>query len=40
MLRIDLLAIPIDASHIDAAYKFLNFILQPKIIAQVTNAAR
>ena len=40
MLWIDLLAIPVDAPHLDAAYKFLNFILQPAVIAQVTNATR
>ncbi len=40
MLWIDLLAIPADAPHVDAAYKFSNFILQPEAIAQVTNATR
>ncbi len=37
-LWIDALAIPHDAPHNDAAHAFINFILRPDIIAQVTNA--
>ena len=37
-LWIDAFAIPIDAPHSDAAHAFVNFILRPDIIAQVTNA--
>lgn len=33
----DLLAIPADAPHPDAAYKFINFVLQPEIMADITN---
>ena len=31
------LMIPVGAPHLDAAYKFLNFMLQPQVIAAVTN---
>ena len=31
------LLIPADAPHPDAAHKFLNFILQPDVIAEITN---
>jgi putrescine transport system substrate-binding protein len=34
---LDALLIPADAPHPDAAYKFLNFILRPQVIAQITN---
>jgi putrescine transport system substrate-binding protein len=33
----DALLIPKDAPHSEAAYQFLNFILRPKVIAQITN---
>jgi putrescine transport system substrate-binding protein len=31
------LLIPVGAEHLDAAYRFLNFMLQPQVIAAVTN---
>src|ERR1700689_5338117 len=31
------LLIPVDAPHPDAAHKFLNFILEPRVIADITN---
>jgi putrescine transport system substrate-binding protein len=34
---IDTLAMPADAPHADAAYKFLNYIMDPKIIADTVN---
>ncbi|OED44421.1 spermidine/putrescine ABC transporter substrate-binding protein PotF [Endozoicomonas sp. (ex Bugula neritina AB1)] len=34
----DMLAIPNDAPHKDAAHKMLNFLMEPKVIAGVTNA--
>jgi putrescine transport system substrate-binding protein len=37
-LWIDAFAIPHDAPHSDAAHAFINFMLRPEIIAQVTNA--
>jgi putrescine transport system substrate-binding protein len=33
----DALLIPVGAPHLDAAYQFLNFILEPKVIAEITN---
>jgi putrescine transport system substrate-binding protein len=33
----DALLIPKDAPHPEAAYAFLNFILEPRVIAQITN---
>ena len=33
----DALLIPVGAPHPEAAYKFLNYILDPKVIAQITN---
>jgi putrescine transport system substrate-binding protein len=31
------LLVPVDAPHPDAAHKFLNFLLQPEVIAEITN---
>ncbi len=36
----DMLAIPADAPHKDAALAFINFVLQPKVMAAITNAVR
>ena len=36
-LSFDMLAIPIDAPHMDAALTFINFLLQPDVIAAITN---
>jgi putrescine transport system substrate-binding protein len=33
----DALLIPAGAPHLEAAYKFLNFMLQPRVIADITN---
>ena len=33
----DSICIPSDAKHVDAAYKFLNFMLEPEVIAKCTN---
>ncbi|WP_299735457.1 polyamine ABC transporter substrate-binding protein [uncultured Endozoicomonas sp.] len=33
----DMLAIPNDAPHKDAAHKMLNYLMEPKVIADVTN---
>ena len=33
----DALLIPVGAPHPQAAYRFLNFILEPRVIAQITN---
>ncbi len=39
-LWFDMLAIPKDAPHPDAAYRFISFVLQPRVIAGVTNVVR
>ncbi len=39
-LWFDMLAIPKDAPHAADANKFINFLLQPKIIAAITNKVR
>lgn len=36
----DMLAIPKDAENVDAAYKFLNYLLEPKVMAAITNSVR
>ena len=36
----DMLAIPTDAPHPEAALQFINFLLQPDIMAGITNAVR
>jgi putrescine transport system substrate-binding protein len=33
----DFLAIPIDAPHPDNAHKFINYILEPQVVAAITN---
>ena len=33
----DFLAIPADAPHADNAHKFINYILEPKVVAAITN---
>lgn len=37
MMNIDVMAIPADAPHPEAAHAFINFILRPDIIAEITN---
>jgi len=36
----DMVAIPKDAENVDGAYKFMNYLLQPKVMADITNAVR
>ena len=36
----DMIAMPKDAEHKDAAYKFMDFLMQPEIMAEITNAVR
>ena len=33
----DMMAIPADAEHVDSAYKYMNYILEPKVIADISN---
>jgi putrescine transport system substrate-binding protein len=37
LLWFDMMAIPADAPHPDAAHAFINFVLDPKVMAGVTN---
>lgn len=37
IVNVDVMAIPADAPHSDAAHAFINFILRPDIIAEITN---
>jgi putrescine transport system substrate-binding protein len=39
-LGFDMLAIPADAEHRDAALMFINFLLQPEVMAGITNTVR
>lgn len=36
----DMVAIPKDAENVEAAYKFLNYLLEPKVMAEITNSVR
>jgi putrescine transport system substrate-binding protein len=36
----DMLAVPVDAPHKDAALKFINFLLQPDVMGGITNKVR
>jgi len=40
ILWFDMLAIPKDAPHPDAAYAFMNYMMDPKAVADVTNFKR
>ena len=40
ILWFDMLAIPKDAPHPDSAYAFLNYIMTPKVIAEISNFKR
>lgn len=40
LMWVDLLVIPADAPHVEAAHRFIDFLLDPPIIAAVTNASK
>lgn len=40
LMWIDLLVIPADAPHAEAAHRFIDFLLDPAIIADVTNTSK
>ncbi|HEY7378356.1 MAG TPA: extracellular solute-binding protein [Steroidobacteraceae bacterium] len=40
LMWVDLLAIPAGAPHPDAAYRFLDYLLEPGVIAEVSNASQ
>ena len=35
-----MVAIPKDAENVEAAYKFMDFLMQPEVMAGITNAVR
>lgn len=37
LMWIDLMAIPADAPHLDEAYRFIDYMLRPRVIADVSN---
>lgn len=39
IITFDVFAIPKDAKNIDSAYEFLNYILEPKVMANISNYA-
>ncbi|MGH8310366.1 MAG: extracellular solute-binding protein [Steroidobacteraceae bacterium] len=40
LLWIDLLVIPAQAPHVDAAHRFIDFLMDPAVIADVSNTAK
>lgn len=36
----DMVAIPKDAENLDAAYQFMNYLLKPEVMAEITNSVR
>lgn len=36
----DMVAIPKDAENVEAAYKFMNYLLKPEVMAAITNSVR
>ncbi|RML59544.1 Putrescine-binding periplasmic protein [Pseudomonas syringae pv. pisi] len=36
----DMVAIPKDAENVEGAYKFMNFLMKPEVMAEITNAVR
>jgi putrescine transport system substrate-binding protein len=40
LMWVDLLVIPANAPHVDAAHRFIDFLMDPAIIAEVTNASK
>lgn len=40
LMWVDLLVIPADAPHVDAAHRFIDFLMEPAVIADVTNTAK
>ncbi|MEZ5841524.1 MAG: extracellular solute-binding protein [Hyphomicrobiales bacterium] len=37
LMWVDLMAVPVDAPNADAAYRFIDYMLRPEVIAEVTN---
>jgi putrescine transport system substrate-binding protein len=40
MMWVDLLVIPVDAPNPDAAHRFIDYLLEPEVIADVSNTAK
>ncbi len=40
LMWVDFLVIPADAPHVDAAHRFIDFLMDPAVIADVTNTAK
>ena len=40
LLWVDLLVIPSGAPHVEAAHRFIDYLLEPAVIAEVTNASK
>jgi len=40
MMWVDLLVIPVDAPNADAAHRFIDYLLEPEVIADVSNTAK
>jgi len=40
ILWFDMLAVPKDAPHVDSAYAYLNYMMEPKVIAAISNYKR
>lgn len=40
LMWVDLLVIPVDAPHVEAAHRFIDFLMEPAVIAEVTDAAK
>lgn len=36
----DMVAVPKDAENVDAAYAYMNFLMQPEVMAEITNSVR
>ena len=37
LMWIDLMAVPADSQHVDEAYRFIDYMLRPEVIAEVSN---
>lgn len=40
LMWVDFLVIPADAPHVDAAHRFIDYLMDPAVIADVTNTAK
>ncbi len=40
LMWVDMLAIPVGAPHLEAAYRFLDYLLEPAVIAEISDASK